>query len=222
MRLKKLSTALGLAAVSTLSALSMGGCVEDRTTFFIAGVAGFPPDEPECDLDPSLSMTQLTVGTYDPSSGAPYITWLLLANGMQTLGDNDSLRPETSRIIVEGAVVTISQGENSVDSFTIDSSGVVNPDESEDPGLAVIPIAVLPAGLGISNGDYVIRISVFGETLGGIDVETSEYAFPVTVRSGSLVACTTGVDRRGHPCAEGAAQDGFEVTCGLICGTDCE
>jgi hypothetical protein len=211
MRLKNFSTALGLATAAIVSALSVGGCVEDRTTLFIAGVTGFEDDK--CDTEVSLAGQQLASGTYDPSTGNPYVVWLLIANGIQPLGDNDTLRSETSRIVVEGAVVRVEEsGGGEVAAYTVDSSVLVHPSESSEPGLTSAPIPVIPGGLGLDNGLYVLYISVFGETHGGIDVESSEYAFAVDVRSGAL-RCSDGA---GHPCGPALAQDGYAVACGDV------
>lgn len=218
MRLNKLHSTLSLAAATMVSVISLGGCVEDRTTLFIAGVYSFA-GETTCEVEVSLTANQLAAGFYDPGTGAPYQMYLLVANGIQPLGDNDTLRPETSRIVIEGAVIRVTEslGGAGVTEFTQNLGFVVNPDDSEDPGLAAVGIPAIPAGMGLPDNEYTIFVSVFGETLGGIDVESSEFAFPVTVQSGGALTCDS-IDNipeeRLHPCGPGfLAQDGFIGTC---------
>lgn len=229
MRLKKLFSALSLLSLCSLGALAFGGCADNRTTLFISGVAGFQPGD-TCEVDVSLSGTQLLSGSYDPLPGVPYVAWLIIANGMQPLGDNDTLRPETSRIQLQGAEISISaaSGGSAAPAFTINFAATIHPDESEDPGLAVLPVPIVPPTLNLGPGDYQVGITVFGETLGGTEVESGDFSFPVTiVPGGSFTVCESAAalpEEFVHPCGA-LAQDGYVFPCADVptagCRTEC-
>ncbi len=217
MRLKKLFSALSLLSLCSVGALAAGGCADNRTTLFISGVRGFVPGD-ACEVELSLGGTQLLSGTFDPLPGFPYYAWLIVANGMQPLGENDTLRPETSRIQLQGAEISISEvsGAAAAPAFTVNFAATISPDPSEDPGVAVLPVPIVPASLGLDPGGYQVSIVVFGETLGGTNVESGEFQFPVTVLpEGSLTLCESFAvleEEQIHPCGF-LAQDGYAFPC---------
>jgi hypothetical protein len=47
-------------------------------------------------------------------------------------------------------------------------------------------VQLIPGGL-VGLGQYIIGVRVFGETLGGRDLESSQLTFPVTICDGCLV-----------------------------------
>jgi len=227
MRRNKLVSALSLLTVCSVGALFFGGCADNNTTLFISGVQGFEPGG-ECDIESSLSSVQLGHGSYDPTAGAPYRAPLILANGLQPLGDNDTLKPETSRILIEGAEIEIQtpSGAAAIDIFTTNFSAAIHPDDSEDPGVTTVPVPIIPAGVGLSPGEYVVQIQAFGETLGGTKVESNLFKFPVTVVNpgellfcGDLSAVDGGADAV-HPCGA-LAQDGYLFPCFAIPTAGC-
>lgn len=226
MRLTKLFPALSLLSLCSVGALTAGGCADNRTTLFISGVAGFQAGD-TCEIDVSLSGTQLLSGSYDPLPGVPYYAWLIVANGMQPLGDNDTLRPETSRIQLQGAEISISSasGGGAAPAFTINFAATIHPDESEDPGLAVLPVPIVPPTLNLAPGDYQVGIVVFGETLGGTDVESGDFSFPVTVvPDGSFTVCESAAALQEglvHPCGA-LAQDGYVFPCSDVPTVGCQ
>jgi hypothetical protein len=218
MRPKKFTTALSVLSLSLLGALLSGGCVENRTTLFITGVAAFSPGD-QCDPDPSLTADFNVIGSYDPYPGLPYYAWLIVANGLQPRGENETLRPETSRIQLQGAEITISTitGAAAAPAFTINFAATIHPDDSEDPGLAVIPVPIIPPSLGLGYGEYQVAIKLFGESFGGNDVESGDFSFPVNVTNpGDMTVCESSASLNEdliHPCG-GLPQDGYVFPCG--------
>lgn len=223
MRPKQLFSALSFLSLCSLGALAAGGCADNRTSLFIAGVRYFEPGG-DCETDNSLGGNQLLSGSYDPLTGLPYYAWIIVANGLQPLGDNDTLRPETSRIQLQGAEISVRTvtGSAAAPSFTINFSATISPDESEDPGVAVLPVPILQPSLNLGPGDYQVGITVFGETLGGTDVESGEFDFPVTVvPEGLLFSCEATIESENvHPCGT-LAQDGYAYPCGGSSATVC-
>lgn len=229
MRPKNLTTALCLLTVCSLGALTTGGCADNRTTLFVVGVAQLVGGD-ECTVEVSLTTDLIGQGLLDASLRDAYIAPLILANGLQPLGNNDTLRPETSRIQLQGAEIAIDSqtGGAAGPAFTQYFSGTINPDPSEDPGLAAVSVEIIPRGLALSPGKYAVNIVVFGETLGGTDVESGEFSFPVEVlEPGALAACFALEEDDLHPCGW-HGQDGFPYPCSLnpclptcldVCGT---
>jgi hypothetical protein len=209
MRLKKLFGALSLFSACGLAAVTLGGCAEDRTTLFIHHVYAFSPGD--CEISPSLDGTQLGSGQFDPSFGTAYSAVLVIANGLQPLGDNDTLRPETSRIQLEGAEISVTSagGGAGLPAFTSPFTITIDPVDGEDPGVVAGSVPLIPPASGIADGLYTINIVVFGRTLGGKKVESPEFGFPIQVLSGSAFYCGPAADVEDlmHPC--GLPQDGF-------------
>lgn len=211
MRLNKPKAALTLLSVCGVASTMLGGCVENRTTLYIDSVLAYIPGE-DCELEVSLESTKLIGGTWDPAGSGGYVLPLLIANGLQPLGDNDTLRPETSRITLEGAEIGVeaATGGNAVPAFTVPMTGTIYPDDSEDPGLMGAQLGLPLGGLGLGAGTYDVAIVVFGTTHGGLSVESSEFRFPITVTSPGAYGVCQGADLDEdafHPCYPSVAQD---------------
>ena len=198
-----------LTALFGAGALASGGCADNRTSLYIDGVQGFEVDG-ECDLDPSVDSDRIGVGqgTYDPGSGLPYYAPLIIGNQLVPQGNNDTLRPETSRIQLEGAIVQViglDVGNTGLVSETTSYfSGTVDPVDSTSPGVAAVTVALFK-NEDLRNGTYQVKIRVFGTTLGGTEVESGDFLFPVLVEAGSSPPCVD--PELAHPC--GWPQDGF-------------
>ncbi len=210
--MRAIHSLLTLFAIGVATA-SAGGCAENRTTLYIEHVLAQESNSDECDVSPPGELYR-SAGLYDPGSGLPYVAHLVIANQMVPLGDNDTLRPETSRITMEGVEVS-GAGE----SYTVPVAATVHPQPSTDPGYLTIGAPILQPD--VSPGSYEITIVAFGTTLGGLKVETGEFVFPVTVLpEGSMRDCRTesqladGDENsvREEPCGR-AGQDGYPYYC---------
>lgn len=197
--------------VLALGAALSGGCVDNRATLYIESVLAQDPAGEECDLTPPGDL-YMGSGRFDPGSGGAYIAHLVIANQMVPLGDNDTLRPETSRIQMEGAEVSIPGQEP----FTVPFAVTVQPDASTNPGYITAGVPLMTSDVG--PGNYQVKVVVFGKTLGGLNVESGEFVFPITVyRSGTLAYCGTfdEMTEAGYavdPCGR-EGQDGYRYAC---------
>lgn len=208
----RLVPALVTLSLIASAALASGGCVENRTTMYIESVLGQSSDSDECDITPPGEIF-VASGSYDPGAGRPYVAYLVVANQMVPLGDNDTLRPETSRIQLEGAEVRVPGEEG----YTVPFTATVHPDASTDPGYVTVGVPILRSS--VSPDDlYEVSIVVFGKTLGGLNVESGEFVFPITVvDSGDFAYCGTLAEMndegfRVDPCGR-FGQDGFLYPC---------
>lgn len=191
MRPTNLAKALTLMTLCGSVAALSGGCVENRTTLYIDGVIAFEAGG-DCEVEVSLESSKVLGGSYDPATGTSYALPLLFANGLQPLGDSDTLRPETSVITLEGLEVSISSvaSPGAGSAFTVPAAGTIYPADGEDPGLSGAIFGLPLYDLGLSTGSYNFGLIAFGKTHGGLDVESTEFNFPITVLpAGSRGVC---------------------------------
>jgi hypothetical protein len=95
-------------------------------------------------------------------------------------------------VVLKGAEVRLETltGESLHKPFSSTATGFVDPASGTDPSIAVMYATLIPASVleTLEEGTLIANVRVFGETLGGQDVESSELAFPVEVCNGCLVA----------------------------------
>lgn len=192
--LRILSTAFVVLAGSFLSAT---GCADNSSSLFIAGVLYREPGS-RCEFTPQGDATLLTDGVMDTSITKNYRMPLLIGNQLIARGDEDKLRTETARIVIRGAVVDVidTASNTSLDNFTTNATGFAHPASGSNPGWGVTIVNVIPADLDLGldlleTRELNIAVSVFGDTLGGEEVESSTLTFPVFACNGCLVDCST-------------------------------
>ncbi|HMJ10785.1 MAG TPA: hypothetical protein VK524_05230, partial [Polyangiaceae bacterium] len=81
------------------------------------------------------------------------------------------------------------QGKQLVE-YTTDGTGFVDPSDGSTPGFGIMSVELIPPGLANlpDNTDVVVGVRVFGDTLGGREVESSQLTFPIFVCNGCLVS----------------------------------
>jgi hypothetical protein len=74
--------------------------------------------------------------------------------------------------------------------FDTPATGLVNPASGTDPGLAAVFARLVRAqdldNLG-PDGQMIARVKILGTTLGGQDIESAPFDYPITVCTGCLV-----------------------------------
>ncbi len=174
-----------LSVIAAGAALS-GGCVENRATLFIHHVIAQDPEGNECDVSPTGERFSAR-GVFDPLGDRAFVEWVAVGNQLVPLGDNETLRPETSRIQIEGAEISIPG--TGIEPFIRSLSGTIDPDDSTNPGFISVGVELIPAGLDIDDGEYVVDLIIYGRTLGGTEIESGTFSYPVLVDNGSHAAC---------------------------------
>ena len=185
-----------LASIGTVTA---GGCADNDSSLYIAGVMF--EEAPDCDVDPSISAEVLLSGVLDVAFSVEYRGVLLVGNQMAPRGDKDNVRAETSHVVLKGAEVRL---ENSVggtiSEFTVPGSGVAHVNTSREPGFGAVGTTLIPPNIGAqyaARGDsaldpgssitLVANVRVFGDTLGGRELESAELSYPIRVCHGCTV-----------------------------------
>ncbi len=182
---------VGLILAVGASATSWG-CAENESTLFIVGVAQL---ESSCIYSPSASATLLPRGQYDIGFNGSYQVGLLLGNQMASRGVKSRSRSETSRIILEGAEVTLMKPEGGayLPAFSAPGAGFVDVGSGEQAGYGVLSVVVIPRqdtedqDKLLKVGYLIAEIKAFGHTLGGQEVESNVFRFPIEICYGCLV-----------------------------------
>lgn len=182
-------TLLSMALGALLGLPCLFGCADNRSTLFIAGVLAKTED---CTVTFDPGQARIGRGLMDRQFAGSYTPPLLVGNQMVPQGNNNQLRTETSRITLEGAEVRLTEVESGAEvrAFTTPISGVVNPTPATAPGFYGAHVMLIPpagAGGAVADGEYVAQVRVYGVTLGGQDVESGEFRFPIEVCTGCSI-----------------------------------
>jgi hypothetical protein len=215
--------------VAAASVALTSGCADNDSSLFIVGV--MVPEAPACTVTPDGNATILGAGVMDVAFTEEYFAWLLVGNQLAPRGEKDQLRTETARITLRGAEITILDevGGPVAPAFTVPGTGFVTVDQSEEPGFGAFLATLVPQPIGNTLAEdvgpagsfkrrkIVVNVRVFGDTLGGKDVESSELSFPIDICNGctiiyhfdnvsgsACVAADTG-DSTPLPCFSGQA-----------------
>jgi len=115
------------------------------------------------------------------------------------------------------------EGDKILDEYTTNATGFVDPATGSTPGwgvsfvngisgdLAKSLIEQIPPG---SSQEVNVAVSVFGDTLGGDEVESATMTFPVFVCNECLVDCSTANPLgMGGPDCQSFPEGDFELGC---------
>lgn len=212
----RLSSSLGLVCAA-LAAAGASGCSDNDASLFVMGVLA--ADAPACEVSADPGSKQLFHGTLDVAFRSKYEGVVLVANQLAPRGDKKQLRAETSGLQLRGAEVELTSSQGTViDKFSVNGGGFVQASRSESPGFGTAEVTMIPASVGADlaatlsanpsgRRTLVARIRVFGDTLGGIEITSGDFTFPIDVCWGCLVE---------YPLE--AVVDPADGTGGLVCG----
>lgn len=179
--------ALGIAA---LGASLLPGCADNDSMMFIVGV--YARKQGDCSPKPEAGAPLWANGALDRSFAGEYTAALLIGNQITERGSREQLRTETSRVSLKGAEVKLEtlKGASLVEPFSSTATGFVDAAGGTDPSLAIMYASLIPASIApnLPTGTIVAKVRVFGDTLGGQEVESSELSFPIYICDGCLVA----------------------------------
>jgi len=205
--MKKNAPYLAIAAFGLLTGAA--GCTDSGKTLLIVQnqVAG-----EGCVISGSIGNTYLGRGIIDTNASIGYIFNPVIQNRAT------SSKTATRVAFIEGYEVNISFPDGSVTgdfgdltAFSRRTSASIFPGGNAGMSFEIVPVELLQA-IGLAAGDsveLVAEVSVFG-TMDGGDVESTKFAFPITVCNGCM-------EVNLGPCSEIAA--GFEAQTGGECNT---
>jgi hypothetical protein len=171
-------------------AASLSGCAENESSLFIEGVLSLPASD--CVARPDAEAEMLTQGVLDVHFAQGYVAAVQVGNQLTQQGNREKLRTETSRLHLEGATGTVFDVNGGEHEFEAIATGFAHPAAGTEPGLAAMVVNLIngetmDALLAAGEGDIVVRFRVFGTTLGGKEVESGDYDFPIYLCDGCLV-----------------------------------
>jgi len=161
------------------------GCVDNNVSLFIRQVQ-VPDENDDCLVQNDPNGLVRLSGRMDTALTTSYQAVLLLGNQLVQRGDADTLRPESNRVqIYEIEVSIFDYLGNELRTFTQPASGFVDPATNTTPGWGLVGATLIDPATGQSlaalNQTVVSRVKVYGVTLGGLEVETGYWDFPIYV-----------------------------------------
>jgi len=215
--MRRLTKGFVIAGFLSAGALMLPGCAENDTMLYIQGVMALSPGD--CTATADSNSTLLLGGVLDTYFRADYRAALLVGNQLVSRGSRDQLRTESNRVVLRGAEVTLLDSEeNKIASFTVPGTGFVDVGTSSDPGLGVLSTILIPAGVAAADQLYLVDVRVFGDTLGGTEIESATLRFPVSTCSRCLLSFPLEADDpavSGYQCSAGDSGNSQEIPCRL-------
>lgn len=194
---RHVSRLLGSHSFAALFALA--ACEENRSSLFIRGVVPAEVDTASggCSVDGS-SDTLLQGGTVDVGLTTGYTLDLSVASQLISRADRSDTTAEVNRVTINRAEIRISSSTAIRRSrFSTLVTGIIDPSsDGATPGLGSVSVNVLEPELASelaeqlqdgSTAELVAYVKLFGETLGGNDIETGFFQYPFTACYGCLV-----------------------------------
>lgn len=213
-------------------------CVRNDASIFVRGCMAVPRDT--CLVTPSANVVMRSGGSIDSLVASEYVCAALVENQMVQRGNANQLRVETSRVSLYRADVTVLDASNTaLNSFFVPLAGFVDPSDGTNPGYGWATVIMLDADTVRALTDAAVRtgktqtvtasVVVHGRTLGGIELETNEFLYPVDVGRGWQCVnpsggggCYNNPDKPTDDCwlgLDGAADCRLVNPCSLECTT---
>lgn len=195
---------LFVAGVGVTSVAVTPACVENDQSIFVRQVQAPPQNRQngQCVFTPDATQPFLPQGTLDVGAGFPYTANLLVGSQLAPRGEQLNLRAESNRAHINGAEVRISNPDGTtVSEFTSVTSGFVDPGQNNQASFGIARLTLIDnatiAKLNVQTNAQrlvIANVKVFGQTLGGVDLEAGEFQFPIRVCRGCLIDFSRGDD----------------------------
>ncbi len=178
--------------------ISASSCADNESGLFVRTVLA--NKSPTCVVKNDPSEAFLGIGVLDTALRTDYEATLLIGNQLVLRGSRDQLRNESSRITIRGAEVELfNQDESLRTSFSVPTHGFVDPGSGADPGYGVSDVTLIPNAEGVklrdqlgasnaSRATITAGVRVFGDTLGGQEMQSDQLGFPIVVCHGCLIS----------------------------------
>jgi hypothetical protein len=200
----RIFSAMGFLALST--ALLVPACAKNESSIAIRGVLTPTPDT--CQVTATIDFPQYRVGVIDVALRSEYFAALLVENQLVARGDPNKLRTETSSIELYAADVQLQdaggaplvRSNGSQAAFTVPISGFIDQAVGGTPGLGFTDVLLVDSATSADLAktkqptDLVANVVLHGRTLGGNELTTGEWTFPIRACYLCLLTCPAKAD----------------------------
>lgn len=201
-----LGQAFTVGVLAVMATAFAPACAENDKSIFIRGALA--PSQTRqngaCVYTDDPTQAVLFEGVFDLAVRDNYIAVLLAGNQLIPRGDQNSVRAESNRAHINGAVVRVADPNGGVlGEFTSLATGFVETQNNNTPAFTSFSVTAIDAptknkiGASLAVGQtrlVTANIKVFGKTLGGVDLESGEYQLPIRVCNGCLISFASGDD----------------------------
>jgi hypothetical protein len=205
-RLGALWFALAFAPIG----LSGTGCADTESMIFVRQVqARLTGGTSACTADNSPTSPALGTGLLDLAFRTQYTAALLVGSQLVPRGNSAQLRTETARTIIEGTIVRVLNDGGAViwGPVSVPGSGFIEPANGTTPSYGITETTLFQADQALvddvrTNGRLrheTAIVKVFGKTLGGTQVESGEWQFPISVCFGCIISFPTEASTTTSP-----------------------
>jgi hypothetical protein len=215
------------------AASAFPACAHNDGTFFVREALAPPtPSGGQCIYTPSPTALFEASGQVDAAVAQGYAPVFLLANQMIGQGNPALPAVESSRILVNSAIVQVVDPKTNatIENATVLTSTEIDPASGTTPSYALGPVVLMNAatikhfdpGPGASANIAITYVQFIGQTLGEQNVSSNVFEFPVSVCHGCLVSVPASA-AAGY-CKGAVAQTSNAVACqvGQDQVTDCQ
>lgn len=199
-----LRRALAATLLTAGAALTSASCARNDSSIFVRGV--LVVSRTDCTFQISTTPDLILQGTIDAAYAGEYRAVVLVENQMVPRGNPTTLKTETSGVQLYEAEVQVldpSQGNGALAKFSTPVTGYVDPGTAGQPGaggsevlmidaatLQTLSATVQSAG---TVQEVVSSVVIKGRTLGGLEVHTQEFLFPISVFFSSTCSQPAGM-----------------------------
>lgn len=194
--------AAGLLVVASTGLFGMA-CAKNESSLFVHDVKQVSADTCAATADEAASAW--LSGVLDVSIRREYDATLLVGNQMVVRGDTNALRTETSKITLYSTDVQVLDEEGNVyayaggtSEFSTPGAGFINPSSGATASYGLIGATLIDFNTasdlilqlnqpGRPERSLVASVVVHGRTLGGNELVTAPFTFPIRVCYGCLV-----------------------------------
>jgi hypothetical protein len=182
-------------------------CARDDSSIFIFG--SLVVNRTDCTWMAASNPMIWLAGQIDAAYAGEYTAVLQVENQIVARGNVNTLKTETSGVQLYDAEVQVLDPvtNNALSQFSVPVSGFVPPGTSGSPGLGAAEVVMVDAttlrGLGQkvvgskTVQQVVSSVIIRGRTLGGLEVHTQEFLFPINVYYGSTCFQPSGMSCTG-------------------------
>ncbi len=192
-----------VAFLAAAAAVLGASCVPNDSSFFIGGCVQVARDS--CTADLSTTSVINYEGSIDAAFVKEYDCLLLIENQMVPQGNPTTLRTETDGLQLYQAEVQILDPTNAyavLAEYSVPITGYIPPGSGGTPGIGGTEVILLdPVTLGTeaalvaSQGklqQIVSSVILHGQTLGGVEVASGVWQYPITIADGQSCVVPAG------------------------------